>query len=306
MEPLYGSRFMDRSLELTVLKAGLLTTIQDQGRESARAYGVPKAGPMDTSSAKLANWLVGNPESTPVVEFTMNGPVIELNGAGLIAVTGASFKTSLDDILLPQNTSFEVNGRHRLTIGQAQSGCRGYMAVAGNWEIDTWLGSCSTSPQNAAQLTPDSIVSVGQSFTVISSKNIESRSVKPSAVAIAETVRVISGPEYHLFDVSTIKEFLVRKYSVLHQSNRMGYRLEDSLTDYVAPIEVISSGVVPGTIQVTHSGQLIILMKDAQTTGGYPRIANVISADQDKLGQMKPGDSFTFRLVSLNHAYEVF
>jgi antagonist of KipI len=86
----------------------------------------------------------------------------------------------------------------------------------------------------------------------------------------------------------------------------MGYRLESSLANYQTPLEIISSGVVPGTIQVTHSGQLIVLMADAQTTGGYPRIANVISADQDILAQMKPGDSFTFQLVSLNHAYEVF
>jgi antagonist of KipI len=119
-------------------------------------------------------------------------------------------------------------------------------------------------------------------------------------------IRVLAGPEYSTFNTAAIKEFLGRRFTISPQSNRMGYRLNSPLDNYRTPVEVISSGVVPGTIQVTHSGQLIILLADAQTTGGYPRIANVISVDQDKLAQMRPGDSFSFRLISLKEAYEVF
>jgi len=299
---------MDRRLQLKFLKPGLHTTIQDHGREHFRAFGVPKAGPMDVASAKLANWLVGNPESAPLMEITMVGPVIQIQGQGQIAFTGAPFKLNLNHYPLSMNQSIELSGQHELTIEKALKGCRCYMAVAGNWGLSSWLDSCSASPQSGRDLTPDSIIEKGTTLLIHNPEPVASRSVsRPwKEVSIAATIRVLAGPEYSMFNTAAIKEFLGRKFTISPQSNRMGYRLDSPLANYSSPVEVISSGVVPGTIQVTHSGQLIILLADAQTTGGYPRIANVISVDQDKLAQMRPGDSFSFRVISLKEAYEVF
>ena len=298
---------MVKQLQLKILKSGLQTTIQDHGREHFRAFGVPKSGPMDLASAQLANWLVGNPESAPLMEITMVGPDIQFQGQGQIAFAGAPFKVILDGQSLPFNRSIEIDGQHNLTIGKAPKGCRCYMAIAGNWGLSSWLDSCSASPQSGTELTPDSVIEKGTTITIYNAKPVGLRSVsRPWIEAPKPVVRVLAGPEYHLFSTSAIKELLGEEFTITPQSNRMGYRLNNPLDNYRTPVEVISSGVVPGTIQVTHSGQLIVLLADAQTTGGYPRIANVISADQDKLAQMRPGDSFSFRLISLKEAYELF
>ncbi len=293
---------MDKSLRLTIISPGLQTTIQDQGREPYRPYGVPKAGPMDIGAATLANRLIGNPEFNPVLEFTLRGPLIELQGQGYLSLTGAQFEAKLDQEYLPLNQAIAIKGTHSLSLGNVQSGCRGYLAIAGSWKLQQWLGSCSTSPQNGLELTPDSCIKKGTRITVVSGDQnfpMDLQLPKPLKSAV---IRILAGPEYNLLNTAVIKELLSRKFTISNQSNRMGYRLESSLANYQTPLEVISSGVVPGTIQVTHSGQLIVLMADAQTTGGYPRIANVISYDQDLLAQMKPGDQFRFRLVSLDEA----
>jgi len=297
---------MIRRLELKFSKTGMQTTIQDQGRESYKSFGVPQAGPMDTASARIANWLVGNPDSSPVLEVTLIGPVIRLQGEGQIALTGASFEVFLDNQPLPFNTTIDIKGKHQLNIGQAQKGCRCYMAIAGSWKLKPWLNSYSTSPQNSRKLTPDSLIEKESTITVLCDKPAASRSVVRSGIGerSLEQIRVLGGPEYHQFSTPSIKSFLRSTFSITTESNRMGFRLGPQLSGYDSPAEVISSGVVPGTIQVTHSGQLIILMADAQTSGGYPRIANVISADLDKLAQLQPGGQVRFRLVSLADAHE--
>ena len=263
---------------------------------------------MDSGAAHLANWMVGNPEFNPVLEFTLVGPSIQLEGEGHICLTGSHFEAKLDHQRIPQNATVPIKGSHLLTMGRAEFGCRGYLAVAGSWQLKSWLHSCSTPAQMGKGIPDDNIIVKGSRFSVFNSKKVPKKSVVKSHPInkLVETIRVLPGPEYSQFETHSIKEFLGRQFKVGNQSSRMGYRLDTPLSEYNSPIEVISSGVVPGTIQVTHSGQLIVLMVDAQTTGGYPRIANVISADFDKLAQMKPGDHLKFCLVSLKEAFEVF
>ena len=148
----------------------------------------------------------------------------------------------------------------------------------------------------------NSIIEIGSVLSVINRRKVGLKSALKSTQEqkSVEVIRVLAGPEYSLFSTANIKDFLGKPYAITSQSNRMGYRLDFPLSNYTSPIEVISSGVVPGTIQVTNSGQLIILMADAQTTGGYPRIANVPREDQDKLAQLRPGKHIRFKLVSLN------
>jgi antagonist of KipI len=294
---------MSQLLKIKVLKPGVHTSVQDQGREKFRAFGVPKSGPMDVEAASLANFLVGNPADHPVIEFTFQGPVLKMEGKGIIAITGAPFKVSLDQKQVQLNASIPLQGDHLLKISGTPTGCRGYLALAGDWQIDHWLDSCSTAPQAPSQVTPGSLIIQGLEISVIGREKEATHLIKQPELRTLDRIRVLPGPEYSKFSVAVIKEFLRNKFMVSNQSNRMGYRLDSSLKQYKTPIEIISSGVVPGTIQVTHSGQLIVLMADAQTTGGYPRIANVITKDLDKLAQLKPGDQFGFQLVSLNEAY---
>ena len=295
---------MNNLLQIKILRPGLHTTVQDHGRLKYRAFGVPMGGPMDMGSAWLANRLVGNSKFDPVLEFTLKGPVLELVGQGHIAITGGHFEAILDQSPIPGNKAIEINGNHTLSIGSVRSGCRGYLAVGGQWQIKPWLGSCSTAPQNAAQLTPESIIAKGSAITVkVNARNIPAVDI-PDAPPYRDTIRILAGPEYHRIDTDCIKVLLNKRCTISNHSNRMGYRLKSALSSYRMPIEIISSGVVPGTIQLTNSGQLIVLMADAQTTGGYPRIANVVNADLDLLGQMKPGDDLKFKLVSFNHAYQ--
>ncbi len=280
------------------------TTVQDHGRMSYRAFGVPKSGPMDAGSARKANLLVGNPDFNPVLEFTLQGPVIELLGQGYIAVTGGVFDLKLNQQSIPQNQAIELKGKNKLAIGSAQLGCRGYIAVAGEWLLSPWLESCSTAPQNTAQLTPDSLIQKGSEISIKSMVRDLLEFDIPATSAPSGVIRILAGPEYHLIDTDSIKELFKTTFTISSQSNRMGYRLNAPLSRYQEPVDIISSAVVPGTIQLTNSGQLIILMADAQTTGGYPRIANVVSADLDVLGQMKPGDQIRFQLVSLKHVFQ--
>ena len=293
---------MDRKIQLSIINPGLQTTVQDQGREKYRAYGVPRSGPMDVRSARLANLVVGNPEFNPVLEFTLKGPTIKLEGYGNIAITGGRFELLLDHRQISHDQSIEVAGTHTLSIGHVQSGCRGYLAVGGDWQIESWLESYSTSPQNARQLTPESVIAKGTTISVLTPNRETPKFNLPVTSLDQGVIRIMAGPEYHRIDTDTIKEFLKNRYTISTHSNRMGYRLDNSLSNYKQPIEIISSGVMPGTIQLTDSGQLIVLMADAQTTGGYPRIANVLSTDLDLLGQMKPGDQFRWELVSMNEA----
>lgn len=294
-------------LEVTVLNPGLQTTIQDSGRKAYHSFGVPGAGPMDQVSANLANRLVGNPEANPLLEFTIIGPELQLTGEGLLAITGGDFPCSLNQQPISMNEAVPFQGTNRLKIGRVASGCRGYLAIAGNWELEPWLNSCSTSPQFGSDLTPDSMVVKGKTITIQSSQVLyPDKLPRPAPPGHDGCIRILAGPEYSLFETELVLELLRKDFTITPQSNRMGYRLADPLQNYTEPIEIISSGVVPGTVQLVPSGQLIILMADAQTTGGYPRIANVIGEDLVKLAQMQPGESLNFKLTSLKEVHQLF
>jgi len=292
---------MSQTLKLNIIRPGLHTTIQDHGRKTYRAFGIPVSGPMDLIAATQANLLLGNPPHNPVLEFTIVGPDITLEGNGYGVLTGGEFETRLDQKPLTTHQVFTIKGTHRLSIGRVQAGCRGYLAAAGNWELSRWLGSCSTAAQNPDLLTPGSYIKKGTTITVLQSGPMSFPLVAPIVEPDSSPViRILAGPEYDRFGTETIKEFLAKQFAVSSESNRMGYRLNPLLQNYSRPMDIISAGVIPGTIQVTHSGQLIILMNDAQTTGGYPRIANVVSGDLSRLGQKAPGDQVKFKLISLN------
>lgn len=288
-------------------KPGLQTLVQDPGREGYRAFGVPVGGAMDRGAARAANWLVDNPFETPVLEITLMGPRIRISGDCQIALTGADLSAQIDGQAAPRYETVKVRSESVLSFGKARAGCRAYLAVGGKWQVRSWLGSCSASAYAGKELTPDSFSGRNSRIAIQTHPSISYRHIPTEdrpGYPPRLRVRVLPGPEFESFSPYAVGRFFSRGYRLTADSNRMGFRLDAQILDFKPEREVISSGVLPGTIQVTNSGRPIILMADAQTTGGYYRLAQVISADMDRLAQLRPGDEVWFSLATLEEARE--
>lgn len=291
---------MHNTITFQFLKAGLWTTVQDQGRIGHQAFGVPVGGAMDQTSAQLANWLVGNEKGSPVLEITLLGPTIQIKNTVQIAVTGANLSPSINNVPIPMNETVSVEQGAILKFGKIQNGCRAYLAIRGNWNIQKWLDSGSAATTSATTLTPDSIIKKDSVLNIQPTSFIEKRTTPaPPDYASSIVIDVLPGPEFDNFSAYTIASFFSQVYTIANDSNRMGYRLLGKKLYFESKQEVISSGIVIGTIQISNAGQPILLMRDAQTTGGYARIAVVIPKDLDRLAQLKPGEQVRFRF--LNH-----
>ncbi|GAB5522159.1 MAG: biotin-dependent carboxyltransferase family protein [Roseivirga sp.] len=293
---------MAEKLRLHFTKPGLQTTIQDLGRTGYQGTGIPVNGAMDKASTKAANRLAGNDEDAPVLEITLLGPGIRIEGNGQMAITGADLSPKINNEPADMYETLDVEDGDVISFGRPVTGCRAYLAVRGSWQVDPWLGSFSASAIKALELTPQSIIQKEQVLEVEYDELIS-----PFTIPVEERpdlsqlniISVLPGPEFSLISNLAIGDFFSQDFKISNDSNRMGYKLEGRLTHFESALEVISSGIIPGTIQITNAGQPIILMADAQTSGGYTRLANVITEDLDKLAQMKPGDVVRFRLVSL-------
>jgi len=281
-------------------KPGLQTLIQDGGRAGYLSFGIPLSGAMDKDSAIQANLLVGNPPHSPVLEITLLGPVIHIDGSCQIALTGADLSPKINQKEIPLYSTINVAPGTTLSFGAPKKGCRSYLAIRGKWLIDQWLGSYSALTYNGLSATPQSIVQKGSELRVATLPATRRKSTPPARQPkLEETLvaNVLPGPEFEQFPREAIGHFFSQTYRISNDSNRMGYRLEGKRIDFHPQKEVISSGVVPGTVQITRAGQPVILMADAQTVGGYYRIVNVISRDLDRLGQLKPGAEIRFNLI---------
>lgn len=291
---------MHKPITLHFLKAGLLTMVQDMGRYGYQEFGVPISGALDQQAAKTANWLVGNEYDNPVLEITLLGPKIQIEGPVQIAITGGNISPKLDGIDLPLYETITIGQSALLSFGRIQNGCRAYIAIGGKWIVQSWLGSCSAATSNPTILTPDSIFKKESQLKIIPSSFIDKRNINLIEQPVYKkqtTIRMTIGPEFDNFSKQSIAYFFSQVYQISPDSNRMGYRLLGKDIKFTPTQEVISSGIVPGTIQISNAGLPIILMRDAQTTGGYHRIGNVVESDLDRLAQLKPGDGIRFALI---------
>ncbi len=302
LESLIYQKYMP-NCKLHFIKPGMLTLVQDEGRIGYQKYGVPVSGALDKTAMQIANWLVGNPINNPVLEITMMGPQIQISGNAHIAITGADMSPTINGGFAPLYESVEVKQDDIISFGKLNNGCRSYLAVGGKWQIEPWLGSCSAIVFNGKELVTGGRIQKKSEINIISKLPIKKRKLDDFSFADNIVIRVLSGPEFECFSRAFIGNFFSKTFKVSPDSNRMGYRLEKSISGFLPEREIISSGIVPGTIQITHSGQPILLLSDAQTTGGYHRIANVILADMDRLAQLKPGDEIRFSLINLKEAY---
>jgi biotin-dependent carboxylase-like uncharacterized protein len=288
--------------KLTFLKPGLHTTVQDQGRMGFQHLGVPINGVMDKHSASQANELVGNEIKSPLFEITLIGPKIQFAGKGQIAITGTNLSPTLNGKAVEMYSTLNISDGDLLEFGKPIEGCRAYLALKGALKVQQWLGSASASASNPETFTPQSLIKAGAIFHVNDTKKAVNKSTALDQRPTIEStlkVRVVKGPEFNAFNKKTIAHFFKYWFPISKDANRMGYRLDKTLPHFNPETEVISSGIVPGTIQITNSGQPIVLMADAQTSGGYMRIANILSDDLDKVAQLKPGDLLGFELVDL-------
>ncbi len=294
-----------------VHKAGLLTTVQDRGRYGYQRYGMPVSGAMDVFSLELANLMLGNDPGDACLEATISGPELEFTGPTWIAITGADMDPHLNGHGIPMNIAVDVKTCDRLGFRGLRSGCRAYISFAGGIAVPPVMGSRSTylragigGFQGRALMQGDELP-VGEPVG-------KSRLIKIPEGLIPEykheqTIRIISGPEAHYFEIAGLRNFLSTEYTITAQSDRMGYRLSgESIRHKEGMTNIISAGISMGMVQVPGDGQPIILMADRQTSGGYARIANVITVDFTLLAQMRPRDNARFKETTLDFAEQLF
>lgn len=287
--------------------SGLFTTVQDNGRYGYQRFGMPVSGAMDIFSLELANLLVSNSPDNACLEATYSGPEILFTSTGAVAICGADMGPLKNGIPVPMNKTIPVKNWDRLSFTGLRNGCRSYISFAGGIDVPAVMGSRSTylrarigGFQGRALKAGDQL-ELGQIERDIMIKEIPAE-ILPEYLPVAE-LRVIPGPEIDQFDDKEIRNFLISEYNVTEQSDRMGYRLSGEKVNHKAGgADIISAGISPGTIQVPGNGQPIILMADRQTTGGYTRIANIITADLHLVAQLKPGDKVRFREVTIDEA----
>lgn len=291
---------------MTVLRAGMLTTLQDLGRWGRQHLGIPVAGPMDWYSHRLANAILGNSADAAALEITLLGPELVSDVETVCAVAGAEFELTAGDRRVRMSEPFVLRAGERLRFGSRLSGARATLAVGGGFTVPPVLGSRATSlssrigPLGGRALRVGDVLPIGSPGAVIR-RHSGRRMHLPRGGA---RVRVMMGPHEWAFSDAAKRVFRSGRYVVTPDSNRMGYRLDGPRLDYASPISLLSDATPVGSLQVPPSGWPILLMADRQTTGGYPRIATVISADIPVAGQLAPGDWIEFEPCSRTAALD--
>ena len=297
-----------------VIKPGLLTTIQDRGRWGLQARGVPVAGPMDPCSHRVANALVGNPPDAATLEITLIGPELEFEDERVLAVAGAEFSVSVDDRKQPPNAPFVVKRGGRLGFGGRARGARAYLAISGGVAVPPVMGSRATHlvsrlgglggrALRAGDRLPLGDIHLPSSARLLRALSPEIQTGLLAPPDARARIRVLPGPQREHFSSDALDALQSASYVVSTSSDRMGFRLEGPILERVRGREMISDATPLGALQVPASGQPVLLMADRQTTGGYPKIATVITADIGIAGQLAPGDRISFEVSTLQQAY---
>ncbi|HEX7902088.1 MAG TPA: biotin-dependent carboxyltransferase family protein [Planctomycetota bacterium] len=283
-----------------VLRPGVLSTLQDLGRPAGQALGFGVAGAMDAFALRVANLLAGNAPGAAALETGLGGLVLRALEDRIVAVCGADLGANV-----PLWKSARVRAGQELAFPKSTSGVWAYLAVEGGFEADLFLGSASTDPRARRGGFGGRALAKGDVLRARPSKGArEGRGLTDAVIPAYRAkvdVRVILGPQE--FSDEAVRTFLSSDYAVTSGSDRMGYRLQGAALA-TGPAETLSEAVAFGSIQVPADGQPIVLLADRQATGGYAKIATVISADLSKVAQTRPGGSIRFRAVDLEEAQE--
>ena len=288
---------------LRVIEPGGASTIQDRGRPGYQRYGVSEAGAMDPLALRIANRLVGNDEGEACIEFAMIGGIYEAVGRGCrIAVAGGAFDVAVDDMHYPAYQSCTVPPGGRVKVGRPRAGTYGYLAVAGGFDIPAVLGSRSTHVRSGIGggfLKPQHLLPLRAAEAADGPHLGLDPILWPSAEG---RIRVVMGPQDDVFTADGKAAFLSGAYRIGLQSDRMGYRLEGPHIAHAGGFNIVSDGIAPGSIQVPGTGQPIVLLADRQSTGGYPKIATILSVDIRRLVQRRHDEAINFVAVSPGEA----
>lgn len=296
---------------IRVLKGGMLTTVQDLGRNGYQSQGFNVSGVMDVRSFKLANLLLDNPENEAVLEFTLIGPTLEFTSEVIIAITGGDFQPTINGNPAPMYTAILMRKGDILKFGSARTGTRGYLAFSNYLRIPVVMGSRCTNLKigmggfKGRKLQADDYIPfrIKRSYLpYFLSRHLDLDEYDQEKV----TLRVVMGPQDNYFSKQGVQTFLSSEYTVTGEFDRMGCRLDGPFIAPKTSSDIISDGIAFGSIQVPAHGKPIILLADRQTTGGYAKIATVASVDIPKLVQRKTGDKIHFKAITVQEAQSLY
>ena len=274
------------------ISKGLYTTIQDDGRFGYRNIGVPSSGYMDRESAQTANLIIDNPINNPVIEATLIGPTIKFEKSTFICITGSDFNPMLNESRISLYTPVKVNKGDILKINNSSFGSRCYISIKGGIKVDKVLGSKSYYPQ----ISDSSIIEKGDEFKFETNNSEPNYKLINQKFELNKNLKVFKGPEFNSLNKGSINKIIDQEFSI-GINNRMAFNLKEKIQ--AGTSSIISSPVIPGTVQLTPSGQMIILHRDCQTTGGYPRILQLDEKSLNNLAQLRIGDKIKFEIVTL-------
>ena len=295
---------------IEVIEGGLFTTVQDLGRHRYQRYGVPVSGAMDQFALRVANLLVGNQEGEAGMEITLVGAQLRFLADTVVAITGADLGPHLDGQPLPTWQPIAVAEGGVLSFAEARDGMRAYLALAGGIDVPVVLDSRSTYIRSRLGGLEGRILAQGDLLSTSweePAARVEGRRMPSEHIPTyghGHALRVVMGPQEDAFTQEGIQTFLSSTYTVTPLIDRIGYRLEGPHIQHIGGADIISDGTPFGAIQVTGDHMPIVLLADRGTTGGYTKIANVISVDIPRLAQAAPGDTVTFHSVGLEEAHQ--
>ncbi|MEP3839128.1 MAG: biotin-dependent carboxyltransferase family protein [Algibacter sp.] len=277
-----------------VLKPGFYSSIQDFGRDGFQQYGVPSSGVMDKQATVLVNSLLGNHENAAVIEMTIVGATLQFNCETAICLSGAYMRPKLNDVFIDNNKKIKVNPNDVLSFGKVKLGIRCYLGVSGGFEIESIMGSKSMFKGITTRYLLKKNDELGLNNITSFPSAHHSRLRINQGYLKSSTIDVFKGPEFDLLSTFQQEKLFCTTFTIAKENNRMAYQLNEPLTNTLEAI--ITSVVLPGTVQLTPSGKLIILMRDCQTTGGYPRVLQLKESAMNSLAQKFTGDEVIFKL----------
>jgi len=294
-----------------VLRPGINTTFQDKGRFGMQHLGVAPSGCMDYKSFLIANSLVSNNENEGVLEFAYQGPLLKLiKGKTKFAITGnvlfQIINSKNETINGECNRSYDLDAGDQIDILATRQSTYGYLSVEGGFDVISFCNSVSTLAR--ANIGPNEGKKINIKNKIPLKTNRKDKNNYTANVSFEEKniIRVLKGPQFDYFSESSKKEFFSKEYKITNLTDRMGMRLEGKVLKNIVSTNIRSEGITKGAIQVPADGQPIVLLTDHPTIGGYPKIANVISADYDLLVQKIPGTNISFKCIELQEAERLY
>ncbi|MBM6592453.1 5-oxoprolinase subunit C family protein [Microvirga pudoricolor] len=287
---------------LLVRECGPMTSLQDRGRYGYQNVGVSPSGAMDGRALALANALVGNALDVAAIEFmNLGGAFAAIGGDARIAVAGAS-SLAVDGVPVPPNTAVLLRDGQVAGVSHTRGGAFAYLAVADGFDLPPQLGSRSLHPRSKLGGLNGAPLRAGDRLPLRGDPGGEPLHYPGEIPSESGPIRVMLGPQDDYFTPEGLRTFLEEEFTISPLADRMGYQLAGPAIEHARGFNIVSDGIVTGHVQVPGSGQPIVLMRDRQTTGGYPKIATVISADLDRFAGMQPGAVLRFRAVGRDEA----